>query len=372
MSLDILPPGGFEAIIFDACHRMRRYPKAHIWGLHSTVQKNVRNMKVDGISTRNGEVNGFLYGFRNRHDDALLPVFSNATEDAERSVRYFAIDGIVLRYRMYCCETRCFENCGGLQHTFGQKRVTDPITESNERRKAAEAVAAQQMHKTFPDLVSEPKEKMEVKTLTVHFKMKGGSVIPSTTAEKLKEHSFAERSVKRDPTSEDTTQKKRAASKVRSPPKKRAKKKRVPASSAAEASSSEEEPEVVFISDEAADEDDQLFRALANLGPVDGMPEEERLYQAWVRSYNGDYDDPYQVAVVMSEALQKKNDEKEKEETALLKKAMDESTRLLNLRIKKNLPQLVEMGFGEADAESALLECDGNVDNAMERLLSAA
>ena len=49
--------------------------------------------------------NGYLYGFRARLDEDLQCKFMTATEDRERSVRYFAKDGIVLRYQMYpLCE----------------------------------------------------------------------------------------------------------------------------------------------------------------------------------------------------------------------------------------------------------------------------
>merc|ERR1712112_358270 len=94
---------------------------------------------------------------------------------------------------MYCCETRCFDNGAGLQH--GQVNVFDSLKESNDRRKEEEKVAAKQLHVAFPNLVSFPKEKAEAKTLTVEFKRTGGSVIPSTTAELLKEHSDAEKFV---------------------------------------------------------------------------------------------------------------------------------------------------------------------------------
>merc|ERR1712112_309037 len=347
-ALDILPAGGIESIIFDAMARMSRYPKAHIWGLHSTAQKNFRNMRVDGISTRNGEINGFFYGFRNRHNANLLPRFSNAIEDAERSVRYFARDGIVLRYRMYCCETRCFDNGAGLQHTFGQVNVFDSLKESNDRRKEEEKVAAKQLHVAFPNLVSLPKEKAEAKTLTVEFKRTGGSVIPSTTAELLKEHSDAEKFVdNRDSRNiQASTLVKRSVRNT--PPKKKRK---------------------VEIEDEADAEDEQLFAALEALGPRGGMPEDERLYLAWVRSYNGGHQDPYQVAVVQSEKLQKEMDQEEKEENDLLRRAMDESTRLMNEEIKDKLPQLIAMGFPATDAETALRDCDGNVDRAVEKML---
>ena len=116
-------------------------------------------MQLDGLSTRNGEINGFLYFFINRHDDDLLPTVADATEDAERSLRYFHKDGLILRYRMYCGQTRCFQNHGGLQSLFGASN--EPGNVLWDRRKAAERVAAATLHARYPKLTREPKKKKQ-------------------------------------------------------------------------------------------------------------------------------------------------------------------------------------------------------------------
>eukprot|EP00397_Hematodinium_sp_SG-2012_P004298 GEMP01004309.1.p1 GENE.GEMP01004309.1~~GEMP01004309.1.p1 ORF type:complete len:977 (+),score=254.86 GEMP01004309.1:239-3169(+) len=185
VKLDVLPAGGLQQIIYDAMGRMIDN-NAYIWGFNVTSETNVRNIHPDGLSSRNGEINGFLYGFRNRHLEELKPKLSNAIEDAERSVRYFAKDGIILRYLMYVCSTKCYRNGGGLQELFGQKDMSESLRESNLKRKEAEQRAANELHLTFPDFIGKPHATKEAKTLVVTFLPKGGKVIPCTTEELLK------------------------------------------------------------------------------------------------------------------------------------------------------------------------------------------
>ncbi|CAK0893004.1 unnamed protein product [Prorocentrum cordatum] len=184
-----LPHGALESLIFDAFHRMKTY-RAFICGLASTVSKNSLSMFMDGISTRNGEVNGFFYCFINRHDTDLLPTVADATEDAERSLRYFRKDRRVLRYRMYCGSTRCFQNQGGLQSLFGTPGESTATV--NERRKTQEREAAVRLHEMFPELTGKPKQKTMMKTLEIHFRPMGGAVIPSTTPEEYKKNMAAD------------------------------------------------------------------------------------------------------------------------------------------------------------------------------------
>eukprot|EP00434_Breviolum_minutum_P000659 symbB.v1.2.000576.t1/scaffold3.1/size669525/16 len=77
-SLIPLPDGALERLIFHA-HRLMRQHHAYIWGLNPSM--NVRNLWSDGVSCRNGEINGFCYGFLNRHKATLQPCVSDATED---------------------------------------------------------------------------------------------------------------------------------------------------------------------------------------------------------------------------------------------------------------------------------------------------
>lgn len=191
-ALETLPAGAFESLIFHAHDLMVRY-RSFIWGLATTSSMNIRCMWTDGVSTRNGEINGFLYGFLNRHDPALMPVLADATEDAERSLRYFAKDKILLRYRMYCVETRCFQFGGGLQDLF----LGESISAKNQARKVAEKEAAAKLHSMFPSQTTPPKSKVGCSTLEVGFKSIGGPVVPTSTVSALRSANASESAMRK-------------------------------------------------------------------------------------------------------------------------------------------------------------------------------
>ena len=177
-----LPYGALQALIYDAHRRMATYNAFHC-GLSTTASKNIMNMSVDGISTRSGEINGFLYFFINRHDDEILPTVADATEDAERSLLYVRKDKCVLRCRMYCGDTRCAKNLGGLQSLYGG--WGDATGAASARRKDAEHDAALRLHEMFPDITGPPQVKKMKQTLYVNFLSMGGAIIPSTTVAEL-------------------------------------------------------------------------------------------------------------------------------------------------------------------------------------------
>jgi len=186
--LVVLPSGGFVNLIYHGFKLMREH-KAWIWGLSTTCKKNMMSLRTDGVSSRNGEINGFLYGFINRHDAALQPSLMEATEDAERSLRYFAKDKIILRYRMYCCETRCYQYSFGLQGRF----EGPGLREQNCLRKEAEHLGAEKLHEMFPSLTGTPKPRKMASTLEVTFLAHGGPVIPTSSVRALKAAIAAER-----------------------------------------------------------------------------------------------------------------------------------------------------------------------------------
>lgn len=93
-----LPSGGLERLIFDG-HRQMTQHNAFLWGLNTS--QNVRFMRLRGLSVRNGLINGYFNGFICRPDcPELLRTLTDSMEDAEFSVRHFAKDGVVLRYRI--------------------------------------------------------------------------------------------------------------------------------------------------------------------------------------------------------------------------------------------------------------------------------
>ena len=93
-TVEPLAPGGLECLIHHARDLMHEQG-AYIWGL--SPSPNPMNMRRS-ISRRNGMVNGFAYGYLNRHSDRFRSVYGSPTEDVERSCRFFDSDGILLRY----------------------------------------------------------------------------------------------------------------------------------------------------------------------------------------------------------------------------------------------------------------------------------
>jgi hypothetical protein len=196
LELQPLPNEGLERVFFHA-HSLLLKHKAFIWGLNTTSSKNPRNMWSDGVSTRNGEINGFCYGFINRRLRALQPQVVDATEDAERSLRFFRQDKIILRYRMYAGETRCFGFEQGLQAQF--EGIS--LEEKNKARKAAERDAASRLQDLFPEQMLRSKEKKGIQTLEIRFRSIGGLVIPMTSLEALKDANDKDQASRNGPSS---------------------------------------------------------------------------------------------------------------------------------------------------------------------------
>ena len=82
---------------------------------------------------------GTAYGFICRHDKDLVPTVGEK-EDYENTIRHYLKDGGVLRYNDICLKT-IYHSPGGLGKL-------------NEDRLRANAVAAAQLHKTYPDLMT--------------------------------------------------------------------------------------------------------------------------------------------------------------------------------------------------------------------------
>ncbi|OLP83457.1 hypothetical protein AK812_SmicGene35783 [Symbiodinium microadriaticum] len=156
-----LPPGNFVKIIYDAYKRMKEQG-AYLWGL--STSQNPRALSLTVCSLRNGLINGYLHGFICRPDAAsdLLRRLSDAIEDAEFSVRHFAKDGAVLRYRMYAGRTSPFANSGGLQSKF----------QASNARKTEEWCGAQQLHELFPSLIGAPSEESDPAGVTATTQVK--------------------------------------------------------------------------------------------------------------------------------------------------------------------------------------------------------
>ena len=88
-TLQPLPPGALECVIHHARDLMHEQG-AYIWGFSPSA--NPMNMRRTHISRRNGMVNGFAYGYLNRHSNEFRSVYGSPTEDVERSCRFFNAD----------------------------------------------------------------------------------------------------------------------------------------------------------------------------------------------------------------------------------------------------------------------------------------
>lgn len=161
--LKTMEVGGLEAWIAHANEAMLK-TKSFIWSVNTS--NNHMFMQSAVISTCNGMCNGYFYGFRARPDEDLLCILETATEDRERSTRYFAKDGIVLRYKMYTSKTKCFKNEGGIQDDY-----KGSIAIRNDARKVDERAGHQKIENAFGDLYSAAAtvQKKSVKTMEGSF-----------------------------------------------------------------------------------------------------------------------------------------------------------------------------------------------------------
>jgi len=163
-----LPAGSLEKLIFDAHCRMRELG-AHLWGL--STSRNPRFMDCSTVSVRNGLVNGYLHGFICRPQcTELIRTLVDAVEDAEFSVRHYAKDGVVLRYRMYAGITCPYQNGGGLQAKFEHTGVKHTTEARGAARKMEERQGALDLNRLFPQFIGPPRVHGAVSTMEVHFR----------------------------------------------------------------------------------------------------------------------------------------------------------------------------------------------------------
>jgi len=154
-----LSPGSLEALIHHAYDTMIQQ-NAYIWGLNSSP--NPMNMIVNRISRKNGILNAFTHGYRNRHDEGYRSIYSSAVEDIERSCRYFSKDGVLLRYMMYSVRT-LFKAPDGLSLLYS----------SLEERKAAEDQALQDIAAEFPHLLTFRATRKTAQAMNCSFRIVG-------------------------------------------------------------------------------------------------------------------------------------------------------------------------------------------------------
>jgi hypothetical protein len=83
---------------------------------------------------------GPMFGVINRHDQQLK-LTTNEKENVERTLKYFTLDGRVLRYNNITVATRYFKTMGGMQ-----------ASQRTSARRTNALKAAEYLHRLYPDL----------------------------------------------------------------------------------------------------------------------------------------------------------------------------------------------------------------------------
>ena len=113
-----------------------------LWGCNTSASN--LNLRPCGISTSLGAVAAGFYGMIVRHDKCLKRVVADVIEDEEMSLRWYAKDGIVLRYRMLGMKTE-YRCSGG---------IAASLEEVNLKRREKEIRGIRKLEELFPGWVT--------------------------------------------------------------------------------------------------------------------------------------------------------------------------------------------------------------------------
>ena len=108
---------------------------SYIWGVYPTANSYFMTFFH---STELKFIVGPLFGIINIHD-SRLKLTLDEKEDSERTLQYFSLDGIVIRFNDITIETDYYRNQGGMQ------------AENKDRKKEASKSVAK-LHKKYPKL----------------------------------------------------------------------------------------------------------------------------------------------------------------------------------------------------------------------------
>ena len=123
----------FILLAFDKC----RATAANIWGIYPVPNAY---FMTPTQTTDLRFIVGPMFGVINRHD-AGLRLTTNEKENVERTLKYFTLDGRVLRYNNITVATRYFKTMGGMQ-----------ASQRTSARRANALRAAEYLHKLYPEL----------------------------------------------------------------------------------------------------------------------------------------------------------------------------------------------------------------------------
>lgn len=123
----------FYLSAFEKC----RAVSANIWGIYPVPNAY---FMTPTQTTDLRFIVGPMFGVINRHDHRLR-LTTNEKENVERTLKYFTLDGRVLRYNNITVATRYFKTMGGMQ-----------ASQRTSGRRANALRAAEYLHKLYPDL----------------------------------------------------------------------------------------------------------------------------------------------------------------------------------------------------------------------------
>lgn len=107
----------------------------YLWGVYPTANPYFMTFKSD---SRLNFIVGPMFGTINRHDPKLK-ITLDEKEDSERTLKYYTMDGKVLRVNHVTIKTKYYGNKGGMQA-------------DNIDRKAAAKEATKKLHEKFPKI----------------------------------------------------------------------------------------------------------------------------------------------------------------------------------------------------------------------------
>jgi len=134
----LVPITGLHSF-FQSAFKKCRAVGANIWGIYPVPNAY---FMTPTQTTDLRFIVGPMFGVINRHD-AQLKLTTDEKENVERTLKYFTLDGTVLRYNNITVQTRYFRTMGGMQ-----------ASQRTSTRRANALRAAEYLHQLYPDLTT--------------------------------------------------------------------------------------------------------------------------------------------------------------------------------------------------------------------------
>lgn len=125
--------GEFIKSAFEKCAKQHAY----IWGIYPVPNAY---FMTPSVTTDLRFIVGPMFGIINRHDQRLH-LTTDEKENVERTLQYFTLDGIVIRFNNITVDTTYFSTVGGMQ-----------ASQNSKQRREAALKAAQYLHNLYPDI----------------------------------------------------------------------------------------------------------------------------------------------------------------------------------------------------------------------------